>query len=261
MSAYRLWQVKHGEEVSGPFPEPLICQQILIGRIREADLLSLDGHAWHAYRDVPEIYAELARLLDVDTSSDDPQWHEERVRAALRRLDERKRPDRRDAETAAQGETWQSRRTGKERRLVPETVEQHTYRQQVAEVDNWLRRYRLRYGWTGALLLVVAVMLGLILHYFQAVTPIDIGLQPNACSRPAMRGVDWHGCDKSGYLLAGADLREANLSGADFSGANLSYADLGGARLDGARLQGAILTGTTWIDGRVCAADSIGSCR
>lgn len=262
MSAYRLWQVKRGEQTSGPFPEPLICQQILIGRVRESDLLSIDGHAWHTYRDIPEICEEITRLLDLHAESHDPQWHEERIRAALRHLDERKSPDRRDHENAAETEDWTNRPEGHERRVKPETVEQHTYRQNVAEVDNWLRRYRLRYGWTAAVLLAAILAIGLALHFFQATTPIDIGLQAaRICNQPPARGVDWHGCNKTGFLLAGADLRQANLTGTDFSGANLSYANLAGAQLTGALLQGAILTGTIWADGRVCAPGSVGVCR
>lgn len=262
MSAYRLWQVKRGERISGPFPEPLICQHILMGRIRGNDLLSIDGHAWHTYRDVPEIYEEISRLLDLHAESHDPQWHEERIRAALRHFDERKRPDRRDHESAAEAAAWKSRREGHDRRVTPETVEQHTYRQNVAEVDHWLRRYRLRSGWAAAALSAAALAIGLALHFFQATTPIDIGLQAaKTCGQPPARGVDWHGCNKSGYLLAGADLRQANLTGTNFSGANLSYANLAGARLKDAALQGAILTGTTWPDGRVCATGSVSLCR
>lgn len=262
MSAYRLWQVKRGAQISGPFPEPLICQQILLGRIRENDLLSLDGHSWHDYRDIPEIYQEITRLLDLHAESHDPQWHEERVRAALRHFDERKSPDRRDHDNTAETEALKPRREGHERRLTPETVEQHTYRQHVAEVDSWLRRYRLRYGWAAAVLLAATLAIGLALHFFQATTPIDIGLQDaRTCDRPPARGVEWHGCNKSGYLLAGADLRQANLTGTDFSGANLSYADLTGARLEGALFKGTILTGATWADGRICASGSVGLCR
>ena len=254
-----MWQVKRGKEVSGPFPEKLICQHILIGRIHEDDLLSLDGHSWHPYREIPDIAIEIERLLGGNITSDDPKWREERSHAMLRNADERKQPDRREMKGTAEAEAWQSQRQGKERRLIPETSEQQTYRQTTAAVDGWLRRYHPRNGWMAALLVTVVVVVGLALHYFQANTPIYIGT--GQCDHAPIRAVDWHGCDKSRYLLVGVDLRDANLSYADLSGANLSYANLSGALLNGASLQGAILTGTTWIDGKVCSVDSVGSCR
>lgn len=262
MSVYRTWLVNRDGKISGPFPEPYICQQILIGRIREEDVLSLDGHAWHPYRDIAEISIEVARLLDSEAASHDPAWGEERVRAIMRHIDERKRPDRREMEGTDQTSVWQSRRQGDERRQSPETVEQHAYRQTLAEVDNWLHRYHLRNGWSIAMLLVSALAVGLALHYFQTITPIDIGLKKvrGTCNLAPARGVDWHGCNKSGYLLAGADLRNANLSGINFSGANLSYANLSGAELKNAQLNGAILTGAIWTDERTCAAGSVGHC-
>lgn len=266
MSMYRTWLINRGEQISGPFPEPYICEQILIGRIREDDMLSLDGHAWHSYRDIAEIVAEIGRLLDSGRISDNPAWGEERVRATMRRIDERKRPDRRameDVDVAGQPHVWQSRRQGSERRQSSETVEQHTYRQMLTDVDRWLRQHRLRNGWAIAVLLVFAVLVGLTLNHFQAVTPIYIGLKPakHACNLAPAKDVDWHGCDKSGYLLAGADLRNANLAGINFAGANLSYADFSGAEMSGAQLNGAILTGARWMDGRICATGSVGECR
>ncbi len=246
--------------MTGPFPEPYVCEQILIGRIREDDQLSLDGHAWHSYRQVPEIMADIGRLLD--PAVDDPQWREERIRAVLRNADERKHADRRESETPEQAAAWQERRRSCDRRHIPETVQQQTYRQQVTEVDNWLRHYRQRYGWAVLAFVAAVVVLGAVLHSFQAVRPIDLGLRTSKfCDLPAARNVDWHGCDKSGYLLAGADLRQANLTGVNFSGANLSYANLGGAELTGVLLQGARLDGTIWTDGKVCAQGSLGHCR
>lgn len=260
MTTYRLWQVRRGDKLSGPFPEPYVCEQILLGRIREDDQLSLDGHSWRGYLEVPEIAAEITRLLDPET--EDPQWREERIRAALRNVDERKRVDRRASESPKHAALWQERRRQQDRRRTPETVQQHVYRQQVTDVDNWLRHYRQRYRWAALAFVAAVVGLGAALHAFQAVNPIDIGLRVSkTCDRPAARGVDWHGCDKSGYLLAGADLRQANLAGINFAGANLSYAHLEGADIKGALLQGAKLDGAVWPDGRVCGIGSLGQCR
>ena len=66
-------------------------------------------------------------------------------------------------------------------------------------------------------------------------------------------------------ILSGAELPEAQLMGANLTGANLTNADLRYADLTGAKLTGAILTGAKLgnarINGRTCAAESIGTCR
>ena len=72
-----------------------------------------------------------------------------------------------------------------------------------------------------------------------------------ACSDPAARGVEWHGCGLTG----------ANLTGAYLYGAYLIEADLTGADLSGANLSGADLSLATWVDGRDCAQGSIGECK
>lgn len=66
--------------------------------------------------------------------------------------------------------------------------------------------------------------------------------------------------------LHAANLQHANLMLANMTGVNLLDADLRGANLRGAKLQRAILIaakleGATWVDGRVCAAGSVGECR
>lgn len=61
--------------------------------------------------------------------------------------------------------------------------------------------------------------------------------------------------------LKGADLRQADLSNSDLSEADLAFADLRDARVGGAEFQNAILNQAIWIDGRVCASDSVGECR
>lgn len=61
-------------------------------------------------------------------------------------------------------------------------------------------------------------------------------------------------------LFKGANLRAADLAYADLAGADLSYADLTGAVLGGAVLDGARLDQAIWVDGRRCAAGSLGGC-
>ena len=61
--------------------------------------------------------------------------------------------------------------------------------------------------------------------------------------------------------LVGVNLTSANLQFADLRNADLRYADLRNAQLNGATLLGARLDEATWIDGRKCAAISVGDCQ
>lgn len=60
--------------------------------------------------------------------------------------------------------------------------------------------------------------------------------------------------------LLGANLRNADLSYTDLSNANLSYADLTNANLGGSKIDNARFDNAIWIDGQICAPQSIGQC-
>lgn len=64
---------------------------------------------------------------------------------------------------------------------------------------------------------------------------------------------------QDGQLL-GANLKNADLSYADLTNANLSYTDLTGANLGGSKLDNARFDDAIWIDGQICAPQSIGQC-
>jgi len=80
-----------------------------------------------------------------------------------------------------------------------------------------------------------------------------------------LEGADLKGKDLSGVNFRKADLEEANMTGANLSNVDFTNADLEGANLKGANLNGAVfknaeLEFATWVDGRICAEDSVGSC-
>lgn len=76
----------------------------------------------------------------------------------------------------------------------------------------------------------------------------------NLCGRD-LRGVDFRGAE-----LEKANLQNADLSGADLTNADLEDANLKGAKISGTNFKGAELEFATWVDGRVCAEDSVGAC-
>lgn len=271
MENYRLWYVRRGEQVQGPFPEALICRYIVLGRIVQNDALSLDSHYWRQLHELPELVDATRALIDVteSASADDVDWKEERTKAALRWLDDRKSPDPRSKEGRAVIAEAQNRRTQVDRRQAPETVEHHVYRENRAMFESWNRMRKQRYGWAVSFVVLAALLVLGAALFMQPVRPVKVGLhiiRPADCSLPAARKVNWSGCNKEGELLVGADLRGAELLGTRLKGALLTYADLtqanlGQADLTDADLKGARLGNAVWTDGRVCSADSIGICK
>lgn len=61
--------------------------------------------------------------------------------------------------------------------------------------------------------------------------------------------------------LSSTDLRNQNLSNKDFTNSNLYDANLYKANITNANFAGANLGRAKWIDGRICADDSIGECK
>lgn len=64
----------------------------------------------------------------------------------------------------------------------------------------------------------------------------------------------------SNSLLVGANLNNANLNGADLSFSDLSYADLSNATVSNVKVQNTRFDNAIWIDGTVCARQSIDRC-
>lgn len=270
MSNYRLWYVKRGEKVQGPFPEPMICRFVALGRVGKLDVLSLDKELWHPLSALPELAAGVDQLMQTNSNVklEDEFWREERAKAALRWLDDRKSPDPRSRESGDTPNPNAERRTGKERRAVAETVEDHHYRENRSIFESWSREQRQRYGW--ALVFLLLTMIGSLVGALSMnpVNPIkvDFKVRQATCDVAPAKGVNWSGCNMDGRLLIGADLHGAELVGASLRHANLKYADLTQANLTQAVLADADLTGTrfegaVWTDGRICAAGSIGRCQ
>jgi len=62
-------------------------------------------------------------------------------------------------------------------------------------------------------------------------------------------------------ILKGANLQSVNFKSVSLIGADLSHADLRGANLENADLSRTVLDEAIWKDGRLCASDSVGTCR
>ena len=75
-----------------------------------------------------------------------------------------------------------------------------------------------------------------------------------------LSNADLSGVTAQGAGLKGSNLRKARLGGAEFGDADLSFADLTGADIEGADFKGTVFDHAIWIDGRECAAGSVGRC-
>ncbi len=247
-----LWYLRRKGVVSGPFPVGQVREQLRTAELSGADEASLDGLSW-------------TPLADCESFRDWLPIHPARAGTG-------------DEETAAR--------------------QDHEVTRQLVLAES-RRRPSLRIGAVAALaVLVIAggVWLGQQPETIQA----GLAKAGDCASAPAP-GVSWRACERAGADLAGvnlrgADLVQASLEGADLSAADLAHANLGlarlrgaslrranlrgatlngailteaalgyaslrGARLDAARLDGAGLGNATWLDGRVCAEGSVGTCR
>jgi hypothetical protein len=253
MKVQKLWFVRHGGRLSGPFPAKLISQDWILGRFQATDEASIDRVLWAQIKDIPELQPQITRLKNrIVGSADAPlDWEKERREAALRWVDERHQRDRRDQ---AGPQPLAINRRGDDRRTHPDSPEWAALRQRHAELQAELKKRRERFIGIG---LVLVGLLALVLYAvfnFTLVNPVKVGLHGPyaACSEPAGAQANWVRCDKNGAWLKGvnltsAQLREtrfnaANLSHGNLSFANLTRSDLSFANLQEAKLIGANLT-------------------
>lgn len=85
-------------------------------------------------------------------------------------------------------------------------------------------------------------------------------------TQAALVGANLRNADLSQAKLDGANLayavfQGANLTAADLTGADMRNADLKGAMITLARLSEAKMDNAIWVDGKVCAAGSVGECK
>lgn len=280
----QLWYVRRTGGVSGPFPNRVVANHVLLGRFDPSDEVSMDQLEWQPLMSVRTLLP--VELLELQTEQDPEKkrWLEERLKAAHRWADERTHQDRRLHENHAGPR-------GEERRKISVSPDVLALPHLHSELEQWPSRRR----YLGAIVVVstLAMLVALGLVFYQPVNPFKVGVVPELpqCQRDAAPSVNWSGCDKQEILLRGADLSgsnlsyanfsradlsgsrfrkalmsganfsQANLNDADLEGADLSYSDLRGASLVSASLRGAVLDRAIWQDGRECAVGSRGRCQ
>lgn len=163
MDTYQVWFLRRDGEILGSFPDAVIAQHMILGRVHENDEVSLDTHSWHKPDEVEALRHVVNNLIGVGTGerAEDPEWRAERMQAAVRWLDERKAPDRRTTEEAEAAARWAAMRTNKDRRLKVEPPEILAYRQQRAVIEASLRRPRRNYTPAIVAMIVIIVLIAI----------------------------------------------------------------------------------------------------
>lgn len=294
-SSSRLWYVRRKPVVRGPYPPGQISREILLGRIRDDDELSHDQAHWKPLAALPHLIPEVMR------NADSPQGRQRLMLARLREDErmhdrrggpahhqnssERRAGDRRNVESLEvvnRRDTrvrWAEEAPAEDRNyLVPAAViftvililvmtfvlyrpaptgSSRNCEAPPAPAVNWngcsllgrqLAGVNLRDADLGNVQLLSANLDSANL------TRADLryaDLSGARLTRATLRGANGVGAILRGVDLVQADLRDADLEFADFQSATIS-----GTQLAGARLGKAI-----WIDGRICAVDSVGACH
>lgn len=291
--AQHLWYVRKKGDISGPFPAPQIRQMFSLGEIDLRDQVSLDGQQWFTVMESNVLdngSAKPSRGRPMVGESDE-EWQREREKARLRWLNdavevraEEDRPrdevssrlrqheeetralltrerNRRPAILAGMAsvvviliiglavwfgqsgqQTIQASLTGKVRNCELPPAEGVTW-MGCNKDDADLRGANLKNAVLARARFERAELIAADLSYAN------------------LDGANMRGANLRGAVLRGASMTQADLTGADLSGANLEFAVMTGAYLEGVRLDGASLRRSTWVDGRICGDDSVGSCR
>ena len=93
------WYVRNGTRTRGPFPAEQVAREILLGRIRKQDEISLDGEHWQHPSTLPQLVPEVMKHTDEEQGRqhlllarlrEDERQHERR-RAAYAPVDSNRR--------------------------------------------------------------------------------------------------------------------------------------------------------------------------
>ncbi len=294
----QIWYTRKGGAVRGPFPTGMVRRFVLLGRLDEDSDVSPDREAWFRLGDIERLVPE--ELKHLETPEDQERLLRARLREDERRRDRRHDDDdagrerRRGSDRRGpEPEILVVRRAAREREL--EHTAAAPRRSMVLAwsilgvvlgglliagiyagmsaprgtepVRNCDASAAPEVDWgncslEGAKLDGAALMGARIdnadLHS-AALRGADLTRSNLAYSN--LSTADLRYANLSHAILLGTGLRSADLRNAILRQADLSYADLRGAQIGGADLEGARLDKAIWIDGRVCAAGSLGDCR
>jgi len=293
-ASHHRWYVRRHSKLIGPFPHAQIAEYLMLGKLSRSDEISDDRVAWRTIQDSGYFPEGPSLVQPTEGTDEENAWEVERARAKHRWLDERLYGDGDTAPgPAAAPEAFQSLRHDHQvtQAMIQAEREQKPKIWQgiVALLVLGAIVAGVWYGGQGEGLVIAPPAQPLAQPNCSANGPgvnwtncVKTGanlrgaqLKQGQLNSAKLDNADLSGADLSYASLVRTSLRSANMEGAalravDFSGADLTGANLGtsdlsyavftGALVDGLRLTGARLDKATWIDGRICAEGSIGTC-
>lgn len=180
METYQVWFLRRDGDIVGSFPDAVIAQHMILGRVREGDEVSLDTHFWQKPDEVEALKHAIDNLIGLGSgaNADDPEWRKERMQAAVRWLDERKAADRRSTEEAEVAAKWAALRGNKERRLNIEAPEILAYRRQRGVIEASFRRPRRNYKIATLTIAIIVFAIAIYAAFFSSpVKPYHIDVE------------------------------------------------------------------------------------
>lgn len=282
-----LWYVRKQGAVSGPFPAQQIRQSFSLAELDLSDMVSLDGVQWVKLIETDILEKAPAKPKVAES---DQEWRQEREKARLRWLNDsvetpviQPNRDEVDARLREHEEETRTRLKAESNRkpgwlsglgLVLAVVliglgvwfgqsgESGIQASLSGRVNNCNAPAGEGVAWGGCNKDVASLARANLKNALLMKARFErADLAGADLSYANLDGANLRGANLRGASLRGASLVQADISGADLSGADFGFAVLSGARLDGARLDGALFGQSTWIDGRICAEQSIGACQ
>jgi len=288
------WYIRRGEVVRGPFPKEKITDYLLRGRIKEGDELSLDQEQWQLATEHPQLSSLLFEegddaLLRQQLMAK-KQWEAQRTVLGNESRYQQSRPETYDdlaerkslsaldsTSSAATDVTRLQQRKSTSRVLAgfvlfsllsvmivmiylnqpePDTAAIDCTTAAAPKV-NWSNCQMEAAVLPNANLIGAAMQnMNLMRADLRGSQLVDVNLSFSNLSASLLGDADIRQA-----MLVGVSLRGADLTGVVFDGADLSYADLGNAEISNTSFLGVKLDKAKWVDGRICAVGSVGSCQ
>lgn len=280
------WYIRRQGEISGPFNGSVIINHLIVGRLSMQDEVSADNQRWFTLAQQPALHPEnydedkARRLLDERTGLDRRQQQTPLAEHLSMRKGERrsKEPKSEQERRDFRRELMQQYRQRSERMfwpllitfgflfsitlmavLFPTTIPMplpNCSSPPGPEV-NWNNCLKSQADLSNLDMRAAHLRNS----QFSDARLMNVILADADMAYANLRHADLSYSDLRGAILFGTNLSEADLSNADLRHADLAYADLSNARLGGTELDGARLDNAIWIDGQICAANSVGLCR
>lgn len=287
------WYFTRDDVVHGPFTAGVIGRYLLLGRVTLQDQISSDSKHWTKIKNIPELIPDVM-LLDMSVSS-----AKERFLAAQRWADERTFSIVTNSQADNGSHTGERRKTESSSILRLRQRRSNREPLASASKNIKLLSTMLIASIIIISLAVGLYFLPVkeIIHRIDCGGKPQAGVEWDNCnlmgnnlSRVRMPQSSLHGINFSGGNMAwsdvshsnlsfavmsfsnlsnanfessnmkGTNLRAATLTNTNFKNADLRYSDFTGADITGAIFDGADLSKARWLDGKICAQGSLGSC-